>query len=427
MEPPQSPAIYSLPSHPPQAPGAEIAECLLTQIVQVDPRGWVPTNGSRHVKGYAEAFGVEALNHILDIRDTLDNERFVNVGVDGGKELDGRKSQFSEDSAGMDSDGIELDSDASLSGEIGRGAKRRLERLERIDSKRNTPPAHITNNLLLVTSLLTPLFADFTSPGEAAKKRAANKVTIENFPPPTANKHWTYANVSNFKVRGKTYKSDKVKVQADKKALFKFMALDVIETDSPMMKGLCGHPSQRVMQALEREKQGVEGACPPYVVCVNIALPGPPFYHAVFYYAVEDMSMIDGTNGTEFSKLAKPFFFGDDDEMRDKTFKLIPQIVEGNFIVRRAVGSTPAILGTKLKQTYRRHERYFELICDVGSSSVAAGVLRLAIGYARTLVVDMVFLLEGKDESTLPEKVFGSARVSNLPFDNPDFAFVKNY
>ena len=86
------------------------------------------------------------------------------------------------------------------------------------------------------------------------------------------------------------------------------------------------------------------------------------------------------------------------------------KIIEGNFIVRRAVGSTPAILGTKLKQSYRRTDRYLELIVDVGSSSVAAGVVRLSIGYARTLVVDLCFLLEGKTEETLPEKVFGMAR-----------------
>ena len=32
--------------------------------------------------------------------------------------------------------------------------------------------------------------------------------------------------------------------------------LDLIETDSPMMKGMCGHPTQRIQQALRREKEG---------------------------------------------------------------------------------------------------------------------------------------------------------------------------
>ena len=149
---------------------------------------------------------------------------------------------------------------------------------------------------------------------------------------------------------------------------------------------------------------------------------------SLFYYRTSlKREIIDGTSGTPFSKLCEPFFFGDSDELRDKTFKLIPQIIEGNFIVRRAVGSTPAILGTKLKQTYARTNRYLELIVDVGSSSVAAGVVRLSIGYARTLVVDLAFVLQGDNEETLPEKVFGMARFIKLNFDDPDFPFVPNY
>ena len=76
--------------------------------------------------------------------------------------------------------------------------------------------------------------------------------------------------------------------------MFRMIAMDLVETDSPMMKGMCGHPTQRVQQALAREAKGDKGAMPPFVVAVNIALPGPPFYHAVMYYAVDDIKMIDG-------------------------------------------------------------------------------------------------------------------------------------
>ncbi len=88
----------------------------------------------------------------------------------------------------------------------------------------------------------------------------------------------------------------------------------------------------------------------------------------MIYYSVEDMSKIDGSSGAELSLLANKFFFGDSEAFRDVTFKLIPQIVEGNFIVRKAVRSTPAIMGLKLKQYYFSSERYFELFLDVASS-----------------------------------------------------------
>ena len=283
IETSSSQGSYSTPgTRHPMTPGSEIAECLLTQIVQVNPRGWVPTSGGSRVRGYAEAFGVEALNHILDIRDTLDNERFVNVGVESAAHPQspsptpnnrGAFDDQEDDSEARDETDIDvgIESDASLS--------------------------------------------DFASPGEA-KKRAKNNITIENFPPPLPKKFWDDANCASFNVRGKTYKSDKKKIKANKKPLFRFFACDMVESDAPLMKGLCGHPTQRVMQALQREKEGVEGACPPFVVCVNIALPGPPFYHAVFYYAVDDMKLIDGSDGSAFGKLAQPFFFGESDEFR---------------------------------------------------------------------------------------------------------------
>jgi hypothetical protein len=52
-------------------------------------------------------------------------------------------------------------------------------------------------------------------------------------------------------------------------------------------------------------------------------------------------------------------------------------------------------------------------------------VIRLTLGsYAQELVVDMGFLFEGKDESTLPERIFGAVRIKRLLFDT-NLRFVK--
>jgi hypothetical protein len=162
--------------------------------------------------------------------------------------------------------------------------------------------------------------------------------------------------------------------------------------------------------------KGQESDLPPFIFVMNIVLPGPPFYHGVFYYAVDNMSAIDGTSGTPSSKLCNKFFFGECDEFRDRTFKLIPQIVHGNFIVRKAVGSTPAIMGKKLRQFYVKTERSFEIVLDCGSSQVATGVIRLSLGYAKTLVVDMGFVFEGGDDEVLPERLFGCVRMKQIDF-----------
>ena len=227
------------------------------------------------------------------------------------------------------------------------------------------------------------------------------------------------ADANSFRVRGSAYLMDKKKFNAGV-SIGRLIAVDVVSVDKPIYSGFTLHPTERVQLALKKEAelkaQGQASDMPPFLFVVNIVLPGPPFFHGVYYYAVDDRSTIDGTNGTPSSKLCSKFFFGDSDDFRDRTFKLIPQIVQGNFIVRKAVGSTPAIMGKKLRQEYVRCNRFCEVILDCGSSAVATGVIRLSLGYAKSLVVDMGFLLEGDADEYLPERIFGSVRMKTIDF-----------
>ena len=61
-------------------------ECLLSHVVQVDPRGWVPTTSSIPFvrnQGYGDAFAIMALLQMLDVKEALDTSRFVAVPMDG--------------------------------------------------------------------------------------------------------------------------------------------------------------------------------------------------------------------------------------------------------------------------------------------------------------------------------------------------------
>ena len=258
---------------------------------------------------------------------------------------------------------------------------------------------------------------------ETESSNASNASTDSYFIPSSADpsplpiSQWAEPDSDSFAVRGKTYIRDKRKVRAGN-SLFKLMTIDLIEVDKPILSGICSMPNERIQLALNREKRGDEGL-PPFVFAVNIIVPGPPHFHLIIYFKV-DKSQLDliHNEGTPSSILANKFFFGDDDVFRDQTFKLIPRIVEGNYIVRKAVGSKPAIMGTKLKQYYHRcpNNRYFELILDVNSSKVAAHVVSLTKGYAKKLIVDLAFVLEGKTEKTLPEKVIGTCRLMHVRF-----------
>eukprot|EP01083_Nonionella_stella_P088229 245738_1 len=240
-------------------------------------------------------------------------------------------------------------------------------------------------------------------------------------PPPLPQQYWTEPSASSFNVRGANYLKDRKKIpSADN--LFQLFAVDLVKVSDPILSGMCNHPDERVQKALRAEKAGrLASPMPPFIFCVNITLPGSPAHHLVMYYAVDDLSLIAPRSSsddisTPFNKLASRFFFGDSDEFRDSTFKLIPRIVKGNFLVKNAVGNKPTILGKKLKQHYIQNDRFFELIVDVASDKIAKRVVGLSVGYAKTLVVDMGFVLEGKHKTTLPENMMGTVRLNNIDF-----------
>jgi hypothetical protein len=58
------------------------------------------------------------------------------------------------------------------------------------------------------------------------------------------------------------------------------------------------------------------------------------------------------------------------------------------------VGSTPCILGKAVDCSYYRGPNYLEVDVDIGSSTVANGVLGLVFGVITSLVVDMAFLVQ---------------------------------
>merc|ERR1712038_231021 len=217
--------------------------------------------------------------------------------------------------------------------------------------------------------------------------------------------------------RGKNYKKDYKKFNAGQ-SLMRLITVDILKCDVQMFGGVCTQPTQRVQKGLAREAKakakGLPSDMPEFIFAVNLIIQGPPHYHMVYYFGIDDSKLIDGSSGTPWSKLTKKFFFGESDEYRDKTFKLIPQIIEGNFLVRKAAKSTPVIMGTKMKQIYICSDRFCEVIVDLGSSSVSAAVLKLCSGYSKQIVVDMAFLMEGDEEESLPEKILGCVRLKHV-------------
>jgi len=112
-------------------------------------------------------------------------------------------------------------------------------------------------------------------------------------------------------------------------------------------------------------------------------------------------------------------FFNGDDAFRNQRVKIVPHLAVGAWLVQRAIGSKPAILGTKITTTYHADERgrWFEIDVDVHSSTMAGYVLQVLRNAAKSMVLDLYFTLEGKKAEELPEQILGGVRLHYLDLD----------
>mmetsp|Transcript_8234 Transcript_8234/g.12727 ORF Transcript_8234/g.12727 Transcript_8234/m.12727 type:complete len:408 (-) Transcript_8234:131-1354(-) len=253
-------------------------------------------------------------------------------------------------------------------------------------------------------------------PPEQPRARTSNFFLSQ--PPPLRREAWSETDATTFSVRGGNYLADGKKMNSPP-SLFKLMAVDLVQSPVKLFRGMCSHPNERIQRALQREAQSGIRELPDFIFCVNIVVPGKSNYHLAIYMGLEDIAVLRDPNFA-CGRLMQKFFFGDSNEFRNETFKLIPRVVKGNIVVRKAVASKPAIIGKKLKQTYVRTDRFLELIIDIGSNSVAEKIVRVAKNFAKTLEVDMAFVLEGKEIEFLPEHVLGAVRLLNVDFKVQD-------
>ncbi len=121
-----------------------------------------------------------------------------------------------------------------------------------------------------------------------------------------------------------------------------------------------------------------------------------------------------GAGDPAFKRAWSRFLADDTDEIRTRTWKVIPSIAEGSWVVKKAVGAKPAILPTKLTHKWHRGENYLEVDCDVASSTVATVLVNLIVQYARGLVIDLAFVVQGDRVDELPERVLGCVRLMHM-------------
>ncbi|XP_073105809.1 protein ENHANCED DISEASE RESISTANCE 2 isoform X4 [Elaeis guineensis] len=153
-----------------------------------------------------------------------------------------------------------------------------------------------------------------------------------------------------------------------------------------------------------------------FSLIINLQIPGSTNYSMVFYFVMKQLVP---------ESLLQRFVDGDD-EFRNSRFKLIPSVPKGSWIVRQSIGSSPCLLGKAVDCTYIRRPKYLEIDVDIGSSTVANGVLGLVLGVVTSLVVDMAFLIQANTSEELPEQLIGAVRVSHLELSSAMISGLDN-
>uniref|UniRef100_A0A7N0T197 START domain-containing protein n=1 Tax=Kalanchoe fedtschenkoi TaxID=63787 RepID=A0A7N0T197_KALFE len=206
---------------------------------------------------------------------------------------------------------------------------------------------------------------------------------------------WTSPSGEGFMIRSKNYLKDNSKVMGGDPLLM-LIAVDWFKEESIMDK-VALNPRYLV--------QSEAGKKLPFILLINLQIPAKPNYSLVLYHASDRPVNKDSLLGK---------FVDGTDMYRDSKFKLIPSIVQGYWMVKRAVGTKACLLGKAVTCKYLRQDNFLEIDVDIGSSSVARSIIGLVLGYVTSLVVDLAILVEAKEEHELPEYILGTVSLNRV-------------
>ncbi|GLT85395.1 hypothetical protein SLE2022_035860 [Rubroshorea leprosula] len=389
--------------HPPL--GSDAAKCLVTQMLEIHCAGWCrwkKNSCSKFEKTipYALLCQVSGLKEYIGANPALKSESSTMIvhskyfdipGSSGDYEDSEIRDEFYDAIAGDSSSSSDEEDEASEGCKVNKETKVRL---------RN------------VSWAITSLALKRASGPDANKELDAGVAPVNVDPSQfncslcngkneTDSNCWASPSGKGFMIRGKTYLKDSTKVTGGD-PLLKLIGVDWFKVDKAIDR-VALHQSCLV--------QSEAGKKLPFILVINLQVPAKPNYSLVLYYASE--------RPVNKSSLLGKFVDGTD-MFRDSRFKLIPSIVEGYWMVKRAVGTKACLLGKAVTCKYFRQDNFLEVDVDIGSSSVARSVIGLVLGYVTSLVVDLAILIEAKEEGELPEYILGTVRLNKLQLDSAE-------
>eukprot|EP00943_MAST-04B_sp_MAST-4B-sp1_P002215 g2215.t1 len=119
-----------------------------------------------------------------------------------------------------------------------------------------------------------------------------------------------------------------------------------------------------------------------------------------------------------FDELWEEFYNSPDDNYRNERLKILPNIPDGNWIVKKTVGKKPAIAARAVDAQWNRGNNYLEVVYDVSTSYVGNKIFSVVKGYAKKITLDLAFVIQGNTRRELPERVLCATRFFSIDLDD---------
>jgi len=230
---------------------------------------------------------------------------------------------------------------------------------------------------------------------------------------------WSEPTASTIKVRGKNYSKDGIKVESES-SIFSVLGADSFVDQGEKAGGgdrSCCPGTQSYLERFRRVCAEVGLDRPLFLLTINFIVPWGTFQ--VYLIRPEaDEGPFSSRHRSRPSEKAWQEFMRGTTEYRNKRLKLIPRICAGPWMVKKMVGSNPALIGTKLPICYHGSlsENYLEITLDVTKGpAFGNSVANTVVGKAGMVTVDLGFVIEGREENGhLPEQMLGMIRLHHL-------------
>jgi len=216
---------------------------------------------------------------------------------------------------------------------------------------------------------------------------------------------WSRPDEKIFKVRGKTYLQDRIKVPSARSP-FPCRGVDVWLSDNPE-RHIARHPSVLGGKLGDQD-----------TFVVNFLLP---FGNFVSYFSIPDVKDMPSNVADVWTK-----FINGDQQYRDARLKMLPVVIDGPWIVKKAIGpgTAPALLGAVIPIQYyftkptETKKGTYEIDIIISASRLANSILTVVKGHTKKLTIAFAFIIEAAEQSELPETVLCSFTLHSLHLEH---------